>query len=61
MAKRPKLSINQRAFAAGGGAFLQQFLTPITPPPSPDNTVGQTKEQCKDKNDWFSFHFAFLL
>ena len=27
MAKRPKLSINQRAFAAGSGAFIQQFLT----------------------------------
>jgi hypothetical protein len=37
MAKRPKLSINQRAFAAGSGAFLQQFSTPITPPTSRDS------------------------
>jgi hypothetical protein len=37
MAKRPKLSINQRALAAGSGAFIQQFLTPITPPTSNDS------------------------
>jgi hypothetical protein len=32
----------QRALAAGRGGFIQQFLTPITPPTSPDKTVGQT-------------------
>ena|GEM_PF-3788681 len=44
MAKRPKLSINQRAFAAGSGAFIQQFLTPITLLTSPDSNSSQ-KEQ----------------
>jgi hypothetical protein len=46
--KRPKLSINQRAFAAGSGGFIQQFLTPITPPALPAKTVGQTNEECEN-------------
>ena len=48
----------QTAFATGKVKVKRDFITPL---PLLDKTVGQTKEQCKDKNDWFSFHFAFLL